>query len=151
MRKILFKGKRTDNGEWVCGWYAPLVCNDKTVIPYIRNENGTDKEVVPETVGQYTGLTDKNGKKIFEGDIVRLCRYAFEWEDKSNWKFEIGYIRFKNGCFIIDNIYSSDGYNELSCVYDEITCGGEYDSCVIFEVIGNKWDNSELLKGGEKK
>lgn len=147
MREILFRGKRTYNGEWIEG---KDIMHETVRGKLCLSNVGEDwVSVEPETVGQYTGLTDKNGKKIFEGDIVRLCRYAFEWEDKSNWKFEIGYIRFKNGCFIIDDIYSSDGYNELSCVYNEITCGGEYDSCVIFEVIGNKWDNPELLKGGE--
>ena len=154
MREILFKGKRTDNGEWIEG---DLLTDGIDYITAIRVHNSNELgesalvTVISETVGQYTGLNDKNGNKIFEGDIVRLCRYAFEWEDKSNWKFEIGYIRFKNGCFIIEDIYSSDGYNELSCVYDAITCGGEYDSCVIFEVIGNKWDNLELLKGGEQE
>ena len=164
MREILFRGKKKYyNCDWIEGYLVKLgresfsdperygICNK--AIPVGGSGvcyNLKIDEVIPETVGQYTGLTDKNGKKIFEGDIVRLCRYALEWEDKSNWKFEIGYIRFKNGCFIIEDIYSSDGYNELSCVYDAITCGGEYDSCVIFEVIGNKWDNPELLKGGEQ-
>ena len=50
MKEVLFRGKRKDNGEWIYGWYAPLVCNDKTIIPCIRNKNGTDKEVIPETV-----------------------------------------------------------------------------------------------------
>ena len=150
-REILFRGKRIDNDEWVEGnLFIPDIPNTPTQICMGTNVVRITYDVVPETIGQFTGLTDKNGKKIFEGDIVRLCRYALEWEDKSNWKFEIGYIRFKNGCFIIEDIYSSDGYNELSCVYDAITCGGEYDSCVIFEVIGNKWDNPELLKGGEE-
>ena len=72
MKEILFRGKRVDNGEWVYGWYAPLVCNDKTVIPSIKDSNGTTWRVEPGTVGQFTGLCDKNGKKIFEGDTVKL-------------------------------------------------------------------------------
>ena len=131
MREILFRGKRTDNGEWVCGWYAPLVCNDKTVIPYIRNENGTDKEVVPETVGQFTGLTDKNGKKIFEGDIldcgdrvviVEWHRYCGTWDSK--------FIKYKGE-------KCSNGIIPFEWKYRAV-------------IIGNIHDNPELLKGGEQ-
>lgn len=132
MIERLFKGKRKDNGEWIEGWYAPLVCNDKTIIPCIRNKNGTDKEVIPETVGQYTGLTDKNGKKIFEGDIVktkfgRLCIVVwFSSPEYNGWDLIV--------------------YNRADVIFTKAPDKFDiYDKCNL-EVIGNIHDNPELLE-----
>ena len=125
MREILFRGKRKDCGEWVYGWYAPLVCNDKTIIPCIRNENGTDKEVVWETVGQYTGLTDKNGNKIFEGDIV-------EFTDKFIHKKGRAKIVFESFKWKYDGSYYGGNPIVWLCIDD---------TSVEFEVIGNIHDN----------
>lgn len=95
MRERLFRGERLDNGEWIEGWYAPLVCNDKTIIPCIRNKNGTDKEVIPETVGQFTGLVDKNGKNIFENGYIII--------DNKTYK-----VTFNNAEYILTNIFNCD-------------------------------------------
>ena len=143
MRKILFRGE-TEQGKWLYGYLVKG--NYDTGFGII--EDHVDKGVQyvkEETVGQYTGLTDKNGTKIFEGDIVRYGKGIYEW-NKKDWEFEVGIREFKDGAFIINDIYSSDGYNELSCLYHEINYSGKYDSGTLLEVIGNIHDNGELLE-----
>ena len=116
MREILFRGKRK-NGEWVIGYYT--LWNEKHciydgVVYYI---------VIPETIGQYTGLTDKNGKKIFEWDIVHCWggEYAFGfWEHNNTFAFT-----------------DISDYMQM----------GELSESGFVEVIGNIHDNPELLKG----
>ena len=112
---------------------------------YLDEISNPDKYTERFVIEQYTGLTDKNGKKIFEGDIVRYGKGIYEW-NKKDWEFEVGIIEFKDGAFIINDIYSSDGYNELSCLYHEINYSGKYDSGTLLEVIGNIYDNPELIR-----
>lgn len=119
MRQIIFRGKRKDNGKWVYGWYAPLVCNDKTVISNIKDYNGSDWKVIPETVGQFTGLCDKNGKKIFEGDIVKCL------------SLEYGYVN--------KEVYYSEDKGKFALH----SCGTDYefDEYINVEVVGDIYDD----------
>ncbi len=134
MREIKFRGKRLDNGEWVEGFYFESF----TEIPYIMTLHdhilGMTEfyEVDPATVGQFTGLLDKNGKRIFEGDILK---------DTDN---EIYYVDFIRGCFYLKTNYKSFphlGWTEWlpMCEIDRLANPTE------FEVIGNIYENPELL------
>ena len=131
MREILFRGKRKDNGEWCEGFYSAEEYNLNThSIEYIPRIQLLGKcvslGVIPETVGQYTGLLDKNGRKIFEGDAVW---FSDEKERGVVCFDEIGAcfsVRFDTFDANFDHLYS----NEL-------------------EIIGNVYDNPELMEGGE--
>ena len=126
MRKIIFRGKDKTNNKWVVG--SGIIVDTNSTIIYRKNIEGLYFEnVIPETVGQYTGLTDKNGTKIFEGDIVKLLTLYDTEVGVVGWS-EI-YFRFK--------IAFSDGLSDGLDVTDK------------FEVIGNIHDNPELLGGAE--
>ena len=133
MREILFRGKRTDNGKWIYGNYCYAELIDKSGYEDLIIEQPADGEtrrVIPKTVGQYTGLKDKNGKRIFEGDIV-YCKSRL---DNANMVviFECGQFR----------MVLSENYRSYQ------TNSGFYDiNCFDKEVIGNIYDNPELLKG----
>lgn len=146
MREILFRGKRIDNGEWVYGAYYKQrqYYGDEREIDCIITTNDVlsndldldYEEVIPETVGQYTGLCDKNGNKIFEGDILKTINTKREkfavvgfgnFVDENNDDEYLGfYIEF-------DGIRTTITQLEMEEVKDR------------FEVIGNIHDNPELL------
>jgi uncharacterized phage protein (TIGR01671 family) len=139
MREIEFRGKRTDTGEWVCGDLIHSDFDDRCVIYCMSSDEvldiGKQFEIIPETVGQYTGLKDKNGVKIFEGDIVASesdrCgdiqlshgMFGIEWADCKKNQAMIGSWGQLHNLRRMD-----DGFNEK------------------IEVIANIHDNPEFLK-----
>lgn len=153
MIEILFRGKRKDNDQWVHGFYFKRVRNyagfkteEQAYITYETWDEGfVTYEVTLKTVGQFTGLTDKNGQKIFEGDILRGLCYPFrDGEGKHNYYAEIvwfdnspafGLVTHKNPTSNVVGI--ADG----NCEYLE-----DWDNTQ-WEVIGNIYDNPELLEG----
>ena len=157
MREILFRGKTAD-GKWIDGFLfqevgdcvvrwcitrTPLCANDYSEIM------GDYAEVIPETVGQYTGLTDKNGTKIFEGDVLSVTVREFVRECgvrkltgktiKTVWYVEYAERRSQGNGFYV---FGKDRRFSLGLTKSVI-----YNASP--EVIGNIHDNPELLKGGE--
>ena len=134
MRNIIFRGKSIAHHgkkeEWVYGFYSNYKgVNGRT--HYISDDNGNSIAVREETVGQYTGLTDKNGTKIFEGDILKVFYYG---------KSKIfGVVRFGETRFFIDDNFKG------GCIKAKAPMT-EMFSRYEFEVVGNLHDNPELLK-----
>ena len=126
MREILFRGKRTDNGEWIEGDLKQAFRgNQLSSCGIMKTPTAYCWRVDPETVGQYTGLTDKNGTKIFEGDILTIEN---------------------------EGVYAAIKYNESNAAFyvededHEDYLGEAWETDVV--IIGNIHDNTELLKGG---
>lgn len=142
MREILFRGKRIANGKWVSGYYVVrkrpyfkdkganfehIIC-DNLVIDDFNDKQFVDTipitySVDPETVGQYTDLTDANGNKIFEGDIV--------WD---SYDEDYGKVEWDNDVakFIIT-------FSTFTVDFDNV-CGEE------LEIVGNVYDNPEMME-----
>lgn len=139
-REILFKAKRIDNGEWVEGWYTyitnPLTEDGKPIKHLICNGTNIFNDLIdPDTLCQYTGLTDKNGRKIWENDIVKCL--------KRTEGYELYQVVWRNefADFGVEPIKPKYGAKYPIGLSDGVTlCGHDY------RAFGNIFDNPELLE-----
>ena len=126
MREILFRGKRKDNGEWVKGSFWDEIPNELGGIA--QYGSCVFHHIDLATVGQFTGLTDKNGTKVFDGDVVKVL----QGKDKG-----VAYVGFENGSFML--------YPRTGNIYERTLWAYWYNDWDV-EIIGNIHDNPELLE-----
>lgn len=133
MREILFRGKRQDNGKWIDGSFVKYTDYDGDKVYLIYASNGNPNNIIPETIGQFTGLTDKNGKKIFEGDFLK-----YKLKERINDVYIYGHVVYnQDTCeFVVSSIVEEfiipdkDFFNDIE------------DS----EIIGNIHDNPDFWR-----
>ncbi|MBQ8248065.1 MAG: hypothetical protein IJZ42_13135 [Lachnospiraceae bacterium] len=126
MDKNLFRAKRTQDSSWI---YGSLITGGKSCTAIYRSESMHSFTVLPETVGQFTGLTDKNGTKIFEGDIVDV-EHDLRYVGVAAERIGLFKVVFDEGCFMKQNHHGLFHFIKS-------------DTCT---VVGNIYDNPELLK-----
>ena len=138
MREILFKAKRIDNGEWVYWNIFGEMCRESGKRTRLAIRKGATTSyydyihqiitlIDKNTICRATGLTDKNGNKIWENDIIR--HYNTSWEPE---KYTIGFVRWNGVKCRLENVVKDKAYTmDHGCKY---------------EVIGNVFDNAELLE-----
>ena len=138
MREILFRGKLKSNGEWSFG-NLNVSLRGTVIITPDETPIGKYGQVIPETVGQYTGLTDKNGNKIFEGDIIKTKKYGKIIGHSNVNGFDIFVVIYEPAMFRLENIHRA--FNLVGKCWKGID----------YEIIGNIHDNPELLKEAEQE
>lgn len=151
MREILFRGKRIDTGEWIEGYVYRVAEKFRTTFLMVKDMHAYSYEVDPETVGQYTGLEDRNGKRIYEGDIVR-------WMSKntylvSNYVYA-GIGAYGYGSVLIVTALESgftlrpinDNAPDIPNANRKIDNYAFWNHHNQLEVIGNIHDNPELME-----
>ena len=129
MREILFRGKRADNGEWITGdlWNMPYADLGVSIVNFFIDTGTTGGlRVIPETIGQYTGWDDKNGVKIFEGDILY---HPIQGKRKVYYPFS--------------EKVSSYG---LRMIEGKVRMASTLSDGFLYEVIGNIHDNPEVTE-----
>lgn len=154
MREILFRGKTLNDNEWVEGFYVNQFGAHE--IYCLDDSDYKTRHVDPLTVGQYTGLTDKNSKRIFEGDIVRLLDITVGEIVLECGALGIGFRKQIDYDYLASEIASITGHNNTPafCYNDNYVSlwelywnyNEEDDNISVIEVIGNIHDNPELLE-----
>lgn len=134
MREIKFRGKTHDNYKWIVGYYSKKIVAGKELffIDPIEPENYSTYQVIPETVGQYTGLKDKNGNPIFEGDILEFIVRGKTYHT-APVSYEKGLNIWGNGVALYNFIPEDLPLTEL----ENVDC---------YKIIGNIHENPELLE-----
>lgn len=136
-REIKYRAKRKDTGAFIYGWYVECPFGRWPVTPAIidselaRSGHYEPVEIDAETLGQYTGLRDKNGKEIYEGDICKALLFVYEQFVEVYWDEDTLNFRVK----------SDHGTADFSCYHDDVENA----------VCGNIYENPELLKGEHER
>lgn len=145
MKEILFRGKRVDNDEWIYGFYFESTAGGvkHSYIKYETWDEGfVTYEVRPETIGQLTGLTDKEGKRIFEGDIIIQYYEVAPYHEDSHSGYHVGGVKISawNGVHLKDPISHNNETGDSTKVHYSVNvCGAR---C---KITGNIYDNPDLL------
>ena len=141
MREILYRGRRVDNGEWVKGFYVgPMGCTGVKHSKYfIYFASGPRIEVDPATVGQFTGLRDREGTRIFEGDVLG------EYMDEQWGEYGTVHYYDQKDCFLSGRFYIGDDNGSMNDWTYEDDAMPEYWH--LLTVIGNIHDQQEEGNG----